>query len=55
MVQTFSASDLFTTLSETITSVMGILTGNPVFLVILGVAVGIPILGAVMALAGRRG
>lgn len=51
----FTASSLFTTLSETFTSVVGILTGNPVTLVIIGCAVGIPILGAVLALFGRRG
>lgn len=51
----FSASSLFTTLSETFTSVVGILTGNPITLVIIGCAVGVPILGAVLALFGRRG
>lgn len=51
----FSASSIFTTLSETFTSVVGILTGNPITLVIIGCAVGIPILGAVLALFGRRG
>lgn len=51
----FSASSIFTILSETFTSVVGILTGNPITLVIIGCAVGIPILGAVLALFGRRG
>lgn len=51
----FSVSSLFTTLSETFTSVVGILTGNPITLVIIGCAVGIPILGAMLALFGRRG
>lgn len=51
----FSASSIFTTLSETITSIIGILTGNPITLVIIACAVGIPILGAVLALFGRRG
>lgn len=54
-MQPFATSDIFTTLSETFTSVVGILTGNPITLVIIGAAVGIPILGAVMALFGRRG
>lgn len=51
----FTASSLFTTLSETFTIIVGILTGNPITLVIIGCAVGIPILGAVLALFGRRG
>ena len=51
----FTASSLFTTLSETFTSVVGSLTGNPISLVIIGCAVGIPMLGAVLALFGRRG
>lgn len=51
----FAAGDLFTTLGETFSSVVGILTGNPITLVIIGCAVGIPILGAVLALFGRRG
>lgn len=55
MISTYSASDIFTSLSETFTSVVGILTGNPITLVIIGCAVGIPILGAVLALFGRRG
>lgn len=50
-----SASSIFTTLSETFTSVVEILTGNPITLVIIGCAVGLPILGAVLALFGRRG
>lgn len=55
MTLEFTASSLFTTLSETFTSVVGILTGNPITLVVIGCAVGIPILGAVLALFGRRG
>lgn len=55
MTLEFAASSLFTTLSETFTSVVGILTGNPITLVIIGCAVGVPILGAVLALFGRRG
>lgn len=51
----FSAGELFTSLGETFSSVVGILTGNPITLVIIGCAVGIPILGAVLALFGRRG
>lgn len=54
----FTASSLFTTLSETFTSVVGILTGNPITLVIIGCAVGVPILGAyLLYLAGvvKRG
>lgn len=51
----FSAGDIFTSLSETFTSVVDILTGNPITLVIIGCAVGLPILGAVLALFGRRG
>lgn len=51
----FSAGDLFTSLGETFSSVVGILTGNSITLVIIGCAVGIPILGAVLALFGRRG
>ena len=54
-VSTFSAGDIFTSLTETFTSVVGILTGNPITLVIIGAAVGLPILGAVLALFGRRG
>ena len=54
-VQTFAISDIFTSLSETFTSVVGILTGNPITLAIIGAAVGLPILGAVLALLGRRG
>lgn len=51
----FTISSLFSTLSETFTSIVGILTDNPITLVIIGCAVGIPILGAVLALFGRRG
>ena len=54
-MQTFAISDIFTSLSETFTSVVGILTGNPITLAIIGAAVGLPILGAVLALLGRRG
>lgn len=54
-MQPFAPGDIFTSLSETFTSVVGILTGNPITLVIIGAAVGIPILGAIMALFGRRG
>lgn len=53
-MQTFAASDIFTSLTETFSSVVGILTGNPITIVIIGAAVGIPILGAVLALFGRR-
>lgn len=55
MTLEFTASSLFTTLSDTFTSVVGILTGNPITLVIISCAVCIPILGAVLALFGRRG
>lgn len=55
MTLEFAASSLFTTLSETFTSIVGILTSNPITLIIIGCAVGIPILGAVLALFGRRG
>ena len=51
----FSAGELFTSLGQTFTSIVEILTGNPITLVIIGCAVGIPILGAVLALFGRRG
>lgn len=54
-MSTFAASDIFTSLTETFTSVVGILTGNPITIVIIGAAVGLPILGAVLALFGRRG
>lgn len=54
-MSTFSAGDIFTSLTETFTSVVGILTGNPITLVIICAAVGLPILGAVLALFGRRG
>lgn len=52
---TFSTTDIFTTLTETFSSVVSILTGNPITVVIIACAVGIPILGAFLALFGRRG
>lgn len=55
VVQTFSTTDIFTTLTETFSSVVSILTGNPITVVIIACAVGIPVLGAVLALFGRRG
>lgn len=54
-MQLFAAGDIFESLTSTFTSVVGILTGNPITIVIIGAAVGIPILGAVLALFGRRG
>lgn len=55
MPTTFSTTDIFTTLTETFSSVVSILTGNPITVVIIACAVGIPILGAFLALFGRRG
>ena len=52
---TYDAGDIFTSLTETFSSVVGILAGNPITMIIIGAAVGIPILGAIMALFGRRG
>lgn len=54
-MQTFAVSDIFENLSSAFTSAVGILTGNPITIVIIAAAVGIPILGAIMALFGRRG
>ena len=54
-MQTFAASDIFENLTSTFTSVVGILTGNPITVTIIACAVGLPILGAVLALFGRRG
>lgn len=52
-VQTFSETDIITTFTSAFTSFFSIITSNPALLMILAAAVGLPILGGVIALFKR--
>ena len=52
-VQTFSDTDIISTFTSAFSSFFTVITENPALLLILCVAVGLPILGGVIALFKR--
>lgn len=52
-VQTFSDADIISTFTSAFSSFFSLITGNPALLLILAAAVGLPILGGVIALFKR--
>ena len=52
-IQTFSAGDVLTEFSSVFSTMFTLITGNPALLIILCVAVGVPVVGAIMALFKR--
>lgn len=52
-IQTFSDTDIISTFTGAFSSFFTLITGNPALLLILCVAVGLPILGGVIALFKR--
>lgn len=52
-VQTFSDMDIISTFTSAFSSFFTLITGNPALMLILCAAVGLPILGGLMALFKR--
>ena len=52
-IQTFSAGDIITEFTTVFGDIFTMITTNPALLIILCVAVGVPVVGAIMALFKR--
>ena len=52
-VHAFAAGDILTEFTSVFSSMFTLITGNPALLIILCVAVGVPVVGAIMALFKR--